>query len=43
VRILVVPGLAERLGAGAAEDAARWRSSPDEYADRVLAVVQSVL
>jgi glycosyltransferase involved in cell wall biosynthesis len=42
-RILVEPGLAERLGAGAAEDAARWRSSPDEYADRVLAVVQSVL
>jgi len=42
-RILAESGLGERLGAGAAADAARWLSTPDEYAERVLAVVQSVL
>ena len=42
-RVLFEDGLAERLGASAYEDAPRWLSTPDEYADRVLAVVQSVL
>ena len=42
-RMLFEPGLAERLGQAAHEDAPRWRSTPDEYADRVLAVVESVL
>jgi glycosyltransferase involved in cell wall biosynthesis len=42
-RILREPGLAERLGAGAGASSAQWVSTPDEYADRVLAVVQSVL
>jgi glycosyltransferase involved in cell wall biosynthesis len=42
-RIVREPGLAERLGAGAHSSSAQWVSTPDEYADRVLAVVQSVL
>jgi glycosyltransferase involved in cell wall biosynthesis len=42
-RVLFEPGLAERLGAGAHADAPRWQSTADEYADRVLAVVESVL
>jgi glycosyltransferase involved in cell wall biosynthesis len=42
-RILREPGLAERLGAGAHASSARWVSTPDEFADRVLAVVQSAL
>jgi glycosyltransferase involved in cell wall biosynthesis len=42
-RVLFEAGLAERLGAAAQESAARWLSTPDEYADRVLAVVESVL
>jgi glycosyltransferase involved in cell wall biosynthesis len=42
-RILTEPGLAEKLGEGAHASAAQWVSTPDEYADRVFAVVQSVL
>jgi glycosyltransferase involved in cell wall biosynthesis len=42
-RMLFEPGLAERLGAAAHADATAWVTTPDEYADRVLAVVQSVL
>jgi glycosyltransferase involved in cell wall biosynthesis len=42
-RVLFEEGLAEKLGAAAHESAARWLSTPDEYAERVLAVVQSVL
>jgi glycosyltransferase involved in cell wall biosynthesis len=42
-RVLFEPGLAERLGAAAHEDAPRWQSTPGEYADHVLAVVESVL
>lgn len=42
-RALFEEGLAERLGAEASGAAARWISTPDEYADRVLAVVESVL
>jgi len=42
-RVLFEPGLAERLGAAAHASSATWVSTPDEYADRVLAVVQSVL
>ena len=42
-RVLFEEGLAARLGAAAHESAARWRSTPDEYADRVLAIVESVL
>jgi glycosyltransferase involved in cell wall biosynthesis len=42
-RLLFEPGLAERLGAAAHESAGRWVSTPDEYADRVLHVVESVL
>jgi glycosyltransferase involved in cell wall biosynthesis len=42
-RVLAEPGLAEQLGLGAQEAAPRWLSTPDEFADRVLAVVQSVL
>jgi glycosyltransferase involved in cell wall biosynthesis len=43
VRALFEPGLAEQLGAAARESAGRWLSTPDEYADRVLHVVESVL
>ena len=35
--------LARRLGAGALESSAKWVSTPDEYADRVRAVVDAVL
>jgi glycosyltransferase involved in cell wall biosynthesis len=42
-RVLFEPGLAERLGGAARESAGRWLSTPDEYADRVLGVVESVL
>jgi len=42
-RVLVEEGLAARLGAGAAAAAERWVSTPDEYANRVLAVVNAVL
>jgi glycosyltransferase involved in cell wall biosynthesis len=42
-RILSDYELAARLGAGAAADAARWVSSPDEYADRVRALVDAAL
>jgi len=42
-RVLAEPGLAERLGRGAQESAPEWLSTPEEYADRVLAVVRSVL
>jgi glycosyltransferase involved in cell wall biosynthesis len=42
-RVLFEEGLAERLGAAAHASSAQWVSTPDEYADRVLAVVQSVL
>jgi hypothetical protein len=41
--VLAEPGLAEQLGLGAQESAPRWLSTPDEFAGRVLAVVQSVL
>ncbi len=43
VRILTEEGLASRLGAGAAAAAEHWVSTPEEYADRVLAVVEAVL
>jgi len=42
-RVLFEDGLAERLGAAAHDASATWLSTPDEFADRVLAVVQSVL
>jgi glycosyltransferase involved in cell wall biosynthesis len=42
-RVLFEPGLAERLGACAHEDAPRWLSTPGEFAARVLAVVETVL
>jgi glycosyltransferase involved in cell wall biosynthesis len=42
-RIVREPGLADRLGAGAHSSSTQWVSTPDDYADRVLAVVQSVL
>jgi glycosyltransferase involved in cell wall biosynthesis len=42
-RLLFEEGLAERLGAAALSSSERWVSTPDEYADRVLAVVRSVL
>jgi glycosyltransferase involved in cell wall biosynthesis len=41
-RVLVEDGLAARLGDGAGAAAERWVSSPDDYADRVLAVVNAV-
>ena len=41
-RALVVPGLAERLGEAAHEASARWLSTPDEFAERVLSVVERV-
>jgi glycosyltransferase involved in cell wall biosynthesis len=42
-RVLVEEELAERLGEGAAAAAARWVSTPEEYAGRVAAVVEAVL
>ena len=42
-RVLFEAGLAERLGAAAHASSKRWLSTPDEFADRVLAVVQSTL
>jgi glycosyltransferase involved in cell wall biosynthesis len=42
-RLVTDLDLARRLGDGARASAARWVSTPDEYADRVLAVVESVL
>jgi glycosyltransferase involved in cell wall biosynthesis len=42
-RMLTEDGLAARLGDGAAAAAGQWVSTPDEYADRVLAVVEAVL
>jgi glycosyltransferase involved in cell wall biosynthesis len=42
-RVLTEEGLAARLGEGAGDAAERWVSTPDEYADRVLAVVNAVL
>ena len=42
-RILSDLELARRLGNGACAAAARWVSTPDEYADNVLAVVEDVL
>jgi glycosyltransferase involved in cell wall biosynthesis len=42
-RVLVEDGLAARLGEGAGAAAERWVTTPHEYADRVLAVVNAVL
>jgi glycosyltransferase involved in cell wall biosynthesis len=42
-RVLTDHDLAERLGDGAARSAAAWVSSPDEYADRVRALVDAAL
>jgi glycosyltransferase involved in cell wall biosynthesis len=42
-RVLTDHELAVRLGAAAAESAATWVSSPDEYADRVRALVDAAL
>jgi glycosyltransferase involved in cell wall biosynthesis len=42
-RLLTEDGLAARLGEGAGAAAEQWVSTPDEYADRVLAVVGAVL
>jgi glycosyltransferase involved in cell wall biosynthesis len=42
-RVLTEDGLAARLGEGAGAAAEQWVSTPDEYADRVLAVVNAVL
>jgi glycosyltransferase involved in cell wall biosynthesis len=42
-RILTDHALALRLGAGAAAGAAAWVTSPDEYADRVRALVDVAL
>jgi hypothetical protein len=41
--VLVEDGLAARLGEGAAAAAQQWVSTPEEYAGRVLAVVEAVL
>jgi glycosyltransferase involved in cell wall biosynthesis len=41
-RALVESGLAERLGEAAHEASARWLSTPDEFADSVLSVVERV-
>jgi len=41
-RILTEAGLAERLGEAAHADSARWVSTPHEYADRLLALVEGV-
>ena len=42
-RVLVDDGLAARLGGGAAAAAKQWVSTPEEYARRVLAIVDAVL
>jgi glycosyltransferase involved in cell wall biosynthesis len=42
-RVLVEPGLAERLGTAARDASARWLSTPDEFADRVLETVRRLL
>jgi glycosyltransferase involved in cell wall biosynthesis len=42
-RVLTEDGLALRLGENAGAAAEQWVSTPDEYADRVLAVVSAVL
>jgi glycosyltransferase involved in cell wall biosynthesis len=42
-RVLTDHELAVRLGEGAARDAARWASSPEEYAERVRAVVDAAM
>ena len=42
-RILTDHELAVRLGAAAAASSAAWVSSPDEYADRVRALVDAAL
>jgi glycosyltransferase involved in cell wall biosynthesis len=42
-RVLTEDGLAARLGDGAAAAAEQWVSTPDEYAGRVLAVVNAVM
>jgi glycosyltransferase involved in cell wall biosynthesis len=42
-RVLADRGLAERLGRGAFEASARWRSSADEFADHMRAVVDRAL
>jgi glycosyltransferase involved in cell wall biosynthesis len=42
-RVLTEDGLASRLGEGAGAAAGQWVSTPDEYAGRVLAVVNAVL
>jgi glycosyltransferase involved in cell wall biosynthesis len=42
-RVLTEDGLALRLGENAGAAAEQWVSTPDEYADRVLAVVNAVL
>jgi glycosyltransferase involved in cell wall biosynthesis len=42
-RLLTDLELARRLGEGARASAARWVSTPAEYADRVLALVEGTL
>jgi glycosyltransferase involved in cell wall biosynthesis len=42
-RVLIEDGLASRLGENAGSAAEQWVSTPDEYAGRVLAVVNAVL
>jgi glycosyltransferase involved in cell wall biosynthesis len=42
-RVLTEDGLAARLGEGASAAAGKWVSTPEEYAGRVLAVVEAVL
>jgi glycosyltransferase involved in cell wall biosynthesis len=42
-RMLVEPGLAERLGDAARASAARWLTSPDEFAARFRGLVDAVL
>jgi glycosyltransferase involved in cell wall biosynthesis len=41
-RVLTEDGLAARLGVGAAESAARWTATPEEYAERMAALVAQV-
>jgi glycogen(starch) synthase len=43
VRILSDRGLAERLGARAAQDAAAWLYTPEEYADRYAELVERAI
>jgi glycosyltransferase involved in cell wall biosynthesis len=42
-RLLTEEGLAERLGAGAADSSSRWTATPVEYAERMAALVEETV